>query len=50
MSPILEVWSPNHWTPRGFPLLGVEFREYGDDGDDPNAPVSTVEPEGVSAG
>ena len=24
----------------------VRLREYGDDGDDPNAPVSTVEPEG----
>ena len=24
----------------------VGLREYGDDGDDPNAPVSTVEPEG----
>ena len=28
----------------------VHLREYGDDDDDPNAPVSTVEPEGVSAG
>ena len=25
VSPILQVWSPNHWTPRGFPLLGVEW-------------------------
>ena len=29
----------------------VRLRDYGDDDDDdPNAPVSTVEPEGVSAG
>ena len=29
----------------------VRLREYGDDDDDdPNAPVSTVEPEGVSSG